>query len=343
MKQQCCEFLLNQIAFYNDAIRPCCSFSIEKNNLFSHNYNGDIEGIRKYLDIREDYIKAFINGQPPACYKGCTIFSTGEEVDQNYSFKLKTIIISHRVYCSCNCIYCEPSSYGNKEHRLELNKAKSYDIKPILNYLKDNNLIERNCRFLLCGGECSEYPEEELAWLLYFALSIDGEVLMLSSAIKYSPLIAEVLKIRNNVLKISVDAGTKETFEKVKRVKAFDLVWKNIERYISVQKKYNAKNSYVELKYIIIPEVNDTIEEAKAFIKKCRDVNCEYVRLDVEHEWLSKNKYNQDMHSNVKKIINYFFDNLYNDETIKIDFEGVEKDWLWSFVKDKYNSPRIGR
>ena len=48
MKNECCEFLLHQIAFYNDVIRPCCSFSIEKNGLFKKNYSGNIEGIKEY-------------------------------------------------------------------------------------------------------------------------------------------------------------------------------------------------------------------------------------------------------------------------------------------------------
>lgn len=341
MTKECCRFLLNQIAFYHDAIRPCCSFSIEKNNLFSKNYTGTIEGIKKYLEVREDYINKFINGEKPPCYSGCTIYENSEA--ENANFKLTTLIISHRIYCSCNCIYCEPSSYGDTQRRNYLNKQSSYDIMPILDYLKDNDLIEENCRVLLCGGECSEYPKKELAYLLYWALSLKCELLMLSSGIKYSELIAQTLKVRNNILKISVDAGTKETFEKVKRVKAYDDVWKNIKKYIKVTKKYKADNTYVELKYIIIPNINDTIKEAQAFINKVRQVGCEYVRIDVEHEWIDKNKYDTQKHTNVKKIINYFFDELYNDKIIKIDFEGVEKDWLWSFVKDKYTIPRISR
>lgn len=341
MNKRCCEFLVNQIAFYNDAIRPCCSFSIERNNLFEHNYTGDIEGIKKYLEIRENYIRMFQESDIPPCYDGCTIYNPKDSDDCD--FKLNTIIVSHKIKCSFNCIYCEPASYGNTERRKHINQLSSYDIMPVFSYLKDCNLIAKGCRFIICGGECSEYPQDELARIFYFAISLECELLILSSASKYSAAIAQALKAEGTVLKISVDSGTKETFEKIKRVRAFNSVWKNIKSYIEVTRKNPAHNSYVELKYIIIPGINDNIAEASAFIKRCREVGCLYIRIDVEHGWIYENKYNKEKQVNVSKVINFFFDELYNDENIKIDFEGVEKDWLWAFVTPKYNIPRIGR
>ncbi len=340
MKYNCCEFLLHQIAFYNDKVRPCCSFSIEKNNLFSDIYEGDLGGIEKYLLIRKKYIEMFKNGEKPPCYNGCTLYSN--ITSDNDSFKLNNLIISHRTYCSFSCIYCEPSTGDDKKRKEIINAKKIYDIKPILLELRNCNLIEKGCRFLICGGECSEYPKIELAWLLYYSISNDCSLLLLSSGVNYSNEIASILKINNSVLKISVDAGTKDVFYKIKRVDAYDKVWRNIERYISVTQKYKGTNSRVELKYIIIPGINDTITEVDAFIKKCKQAECKYVRIDVEHAWIAQNKYKKDTQESVSKIINYFFDKLYNDNEIKIDFEGVEKDWLWDFVKNKYQIGQIG-
>lgn len=340
MKFKCCDFLLHQIAFYNDKVRPCCSFSIERNNLFSERYEGDLEGIRKYLSIREAYIELFKKGEKPPCYDGCTLYS--EIISENDSFKLNNLVISNRAYCSFSCIYCEPSTGDDKKRKEIINSKKVYDIKPILLELRNENLIEKGCRFLICGGECSEYPKSELAWLLYYALSNDCSILMLSSGVNYSKEIESVLKIKNSVLKISVDSGTRAVFNKIKRVEKYDRVWKNIKKYINVTNKYKANYTRVELKYIIIPGINDTISEVDAFIKKCRQVKCRYVRIDVEHSWISENKYNVKLHDSVSEIINYFFDKLYNDTDIKIDFEGVEKDWLWDFVKNKYQIGQIG-
>lgn len=341
MKNECCKFLLHQIAFYNDVIRPCCSFSIEKHKLFQKTYSGDIGGIKEYLKTREEYIKDFKEKGIAPCFKDCTVYEN--ETENDISFKINNLIISHRTYCSCNCIYCEPST-GNSETRKDvINKKRHYAIKPILKYLYTKNLIENDCRFLICGGECSEYPKDELAYLLYFAAITNCQILILSSGINYSREIENALQYKNTVLKISVDSGTRKTFEKIKRVKKYYETWKNIKKYIKASKKNKFQYTYVELKYIVIPGVNDTISEASAFVKKCREVKCQYVRIDVEHFWIEKNKDNIKEQESIKKTINYFFDTLYNDSEIKIDFEGVYKDWLWSFVKDKYTIPQIGR
>ena len=98
--------MLNQIAFYKDAIRPCCSFSIEKHKLFSDKFGGSQKEIENYFNIRDAYVKMFLNGEIPPCYKDCTIY---EPVDERLkqSSKFDNIIVSNRSKCSCNCIYCE--------------------------------------------------------------------------------------------------------------------------------------------------------------------------------------------------------------------------------------------
>ena len=106
MKIECCDFLLHEIAFYKDSIRPCCSFSIEGDvTPFINNYNGDIEKFKLYLEKRDFYIKQFQDGILPFCYPKCTTYepSKGNET----SFKLNNIIISNYTKCSCNCIYCD--------------------------------------------------------------------------------------------------------------------------------------------------------------------------------------------------------------------------------------------
>ena len=340
MRNECCEFLLHQVAFYNDEIRPCCSFTIDKRKLFYNNFSGDIQGIKDYLKAREKYIKSFKENGTAPCLNGCTIFE--KTLDTDTSFKINNLIISHRTYCSCNCIYCEPSTGDTKKRKEIINKKKHYQIKPILKYLYEENIIEENCRFLICGGECSEYPREELGWLIYFAMITNCNMLILSSGINYSKEIETALEYKKTVLKISVDSGTKKTFEKIKRVKKYNEVWKNIKKYIQISQKSNSVDTYVELKYIIIPGINDTMEEVDAFIKKCRKVKCKYVRIDVEHFWVEENKNNIEKQKTVKKIINSFFDKLYADKEIKIDIEGVYKDWLWAFVQDKYTNHQMG-
>jgi len=344
MSVKCCKFILNQIAFYQSVVRPCCSFSIERQKLFRDNvFDGDSKDIESYFNIRKEYIEAFAAGGQPPCYNGCTLYEPIEH-DIDISLGFSNIIISNRSKCSCNCIYCEcmDPCADETQYKKYLNTRKPYDIKPILEYMKNNNYIKDGCTFLICGGDCGEYPREELAYLLYLTALFKGKINFLTSGIYYSDIIAKSLSFPNNLVKISVDAGTKEVYEKIKRVKTFDKVWKNIEKYIKAvdgSSYSKEEQSRVELKYIIVPGINDTVEEVKAFIKKCRQVNCKRVIVDVEHSWIAKYKNNPEKNNTVKEVMNYFFDTLYNDEKMSIDCEGVEGKWLWDFVKPKYISP----
>ena len=342
-----CEFLLHQIAFYKDGIRPCCSFSIKGDTTpFVNNYDGNIEGIKQYLQKREKFINIFKSGKKPVCYYNCTTYIPSVFGDDNNEtlFQLNNIIISNYTKCSCNCIYCEQSAFGqNQEYKKWLNSRECYDVKPVLLYLRENNYIRKNCCFLICGGECSEYPKGELEWLIYFAKLCEGKLLILSSGIRYSQAIEKALKTSDTILKISVDSGTKSTYEKIKRVKAYDITWSNIKRYINAVRTTQNCNSNIELKYIVIPGINDNIKEVNAFLNKCQEVNCTTIVLDVEHQWIQENKNNPDKHKTLKEIFNYFFRFMYSSSTpeIHMSFEGVEEDWLWSLVEEKYNYKKV--
>lgn len=339
-KINCCEFLLHEIAFYKNTIRPCCSFSIEDDGditPFVNNFNGNVQNISTYFDIRNNFIKTFYEGNKPVCYNGCTIFQNSND---DSSIKLTNIVISHRTKCSCNCFYCEQSYFQEDKEvkKALLNSRVPYDIKPSLKFLMDNNYIAEGCRFLICGGECSEYPKDELSWLIYFILSNQGKILFLSSGINYCKEIEQALKISDSVFKVSVDSGTKETYEKIKQIKAYDRVWNNIKQYIANTKKY--KKGKIELKYILIPDVNDNKKEIEAFVSKCREVECETIVLDIEHKWLAKNREAVKENQNVKDCLNYFFDLAGGGgymPKIFVSIEGVEEPLIWSLIDLKYN------
>lgn len=338
---KCCEFLLHEIAFYKDTIRPCCSFSIEDDNditPFVNHFDGDIEKIKNYFKVRNEFIKTFREGGKPVCYPGCTIYQSSKENDN--SIKFTNIVISNQTKCSCNCMYCEQAEYGqNPEYKAKMNARKPYDIKPALKFLMQNDYIEKNCRFLICGGECSEYPKDELEWIVYFVLLNEGYILFLSSGLNYSPAIEKALKVSDSVFKVSVDSGRKETYEKIKRIKAYDRVWANVKRYIENTKHYN--RGKVELKYIIVPGMNDNKEEIKAFIDKCREINCSYIVLDIEHKWIADNKETIRSNQKIKDCLNYFFEEAWRggqiNEKISVSIEGVEEPLIWSLVDPKYN------
>ena len=85
----------------------------------------------------------------------------------------------------------------------------------------------------------------------------------------------------NVSLCVSIDAGSKAVHEKVKGVKSFDKVWKHVEKYAKVKNPL-AKNS-ISLKYIIIPNVNDTEEEIELWLKRCIKAGVNKVILNADN------------------------------------------------------------
>lgn len=319
MKFKCCEYLLHQIVFDQFDIKPCCSTSMNKEKAkFIDNFDGKIFDITKYTEQRKNYINMFKNGNIPECCKDCPIIKEQEWDEENIYFD--RIIMANIAKCSCNCIYCV-YTHDDPAKKIFYNTRKPYDIKPILTNLRNLNLIKENFVLIIGGGECSEFPIGELEWLIYFTTFYNGKVQILSSGIKYSKAIEQILTSGKSELSISPDSGTKKTYEKIKRVKAFDNVWNNLRRYVIAAK--NNKNAMIEVKYIIIPSVNDNINEVKSFLKKCNEIDCRRIHVDIENYWFSENK-DKLIPDNIRKIIN-FFD---NQKDFSISYSLEKEYWL---------------
>lgn len=297
MSFKCCDYLLNEIVFSPNSLAACCcNQSNEHFSTFINNLNGDNFDIDLYLEQRSQYISMLKSGVVPQFCKGCYRL---QEKEWDEALDIKRIIISNRTKCSCNCIYCALIKFG-KQNKQEANRTKTYDIIPFLKDLHQKNLINPDTLITVAGGECSEYPAGELEFIVYMALICDCRLELLSSGLFYSKGIEQALKSPKTMLRISADSGIKSTFEKIKRVKMYDEFWRNIKKYIDTAILKNI----VRVKYIIIPEVNDTLEEVQAFVKKCEQVNCTCIELAVEYEWFHNNK-DKVVPENIKEIYQY--------------------------------------
>ena len=317
MKFRCCNFLLHEIVFAQSEVIPCCcSPKHNYETKFLEGYNGGNFDVSAYEEQRNKYIEMFKKGETPKCCEECNMIRE-EEWDETPS--LQRIIVTNRTKCSCNCIYCSlvTTSTQTKE---ELNTRKAYDIVPVLKDLRNKNLISKNCEILVAGGECCEYPQGELEEIIYIASQLECKLEILSSGIIYSSAIENALKNGNTVLKVSVDSGYKKTYEKIKRVKAYDRVWENLKNYILAS--LSNKTSVVKIKYIIIPNINDNKKEALKFIEKCKQIGCQNIEVAIEYVWYGENK-NKPIDQNVENIVSIFENSGFN-----ISFEMQCLDYL---------------
>lgn len=332
MKFRCCQMLLHHLVFAQSTVIPCCCSPVQRyDTQFFNKFDGDQFDIDEYTKQRNYYVDIFKQGKEPDCCQGCPLI-VEKEWDEDVYFT--NIIVTNRTYCSCNCIYCSLLE-NDPDKKQELNTQIPYDVKPVLTDMKNNNFIQPGCNFMIAGGECTEYPDNELEWLLNYAIDSRCNIEILSSGIKYSEAIENALKTAPTRLRISPDSGTKKYYEKIKRVKAYDIVWENIEKYINAT--VNNPQGRVELKYILLPGINDNIKEVKAFIQKCKAVGCKVVEATIEYEWLKNNK-DKPVMKHMAEIIQYFIEiNESNNQNFELQFEPQVEYWFRKNFKKHKN------
>ena len=298
MSYKCCDALLHKLAINPDNINFCCS-PYDNKLQYLNNYNGELIDIEDYKKRRSYYLEMFKNGNIPEPCKNCSYV---EEHNWDEQIGFKFISISSRTKCSCDCIYCVQSK-GYPDVKKALNERECWDVKPVIKELYDENLILKDCVYIIGGGEPTEFPEGELEYLAYVGLLTEAQVVILTNAIIYNDSIAKVISVAPSELKVSVDAGTKETSEKIKRVKAFDTVWKNLEKYVKAVG--DNRRGRVQIKYILLPGINDSMSEIKAFTEKCFEIGCKHIEVAIEYDWYGENQ-DKPISTELKDAIKYF-------------------------------------
>lgn len=267
-----CELMKYSLHFFHDEIRTCCANA--KGPVLYPNYNGENIDWDYVFEQRKKYIKEInsINGNSipiecKGCYKTYTSMSNKKiETPENI---VKKIYIQNNMSCNAKCCYCV---FHNEE------KSFKYHVLPLIKSLMDKKILSKNAYVFLSGGEITISPEfEELLDLLISYL--DSNIEIATSGIKYSQTIEKAFCEKKLNMLLSLDCGTRETYQKIKGVDAFDIVVSNLQNY--TQKTDFAKMNII-LKYIIVDELNDNTEEISKFFDVVKMLGIQNVRLDID-------------------------------------------------------------
>ena len=293
-KYYSCHWLNSGIHFTKDNVRFCCyEYLHSKNeNIIFDKYNGEIIDYAKFFAFKENYKNLAKNNDIHPNCKGCIYLEEKEWDDSNY---FDHFLFNHWLNCNSNCIYCE-QSYFKPE-----NRRQYYDVYPILLDMKKNNLIKttNDSCVVFGGGEPTLLSEFDKLIDLFIDEKIKN-IRVNSSGIKYSKSLEYALQEGSASLVISPDSGSREVYKKIKRIDAFDTVWKNISKYSKKAKNVDS----VKAKYILIKSVNDNKKEIDKFFNMCLKNGIKSVSLSVEQHWYFKEFPN--MHPSAYELISYF-------------------------------------
>lgn len=322
-----CRYLAHGLYIHYDCFRHC-HLSIHSPNERNNNYIVPYTGPKDKADwdtvfaTKNKLVKEMREGEIPPFCKGCHWI---EEFDENSSEQflsdfdnyLDMLWIGHTNECNANCIYC-----FSFQEILENRTVKGYDIFPLFKELLDKKIynLEKapNAHISFAMGEPTIMKNFDDI-IKIFAQYGNKHFALYTNGIKTSKMVLNVLKREDIDIRIviSLDAGSREVFKKVKKVDKFKETCNTIKDYAKA-----AKNPLgLGVKYIIIPNVNDTKEEIDRWYDLCtKQLGVKYIIADVEEKWFVRQ--NGEVPEYVKDLLKYIRQKSLDDN---ISFEFYDR------------------
>ena len=318
-----CEDLQGSIYFGPNALRHCCQRFFVNGKM-----EGDVEilkvksdadiNVQKIISAKKKIVDDLNNNKKTPC-DGCPKLQFKEWTDIE-EIKINKISLEAHSKCNARCSYCSDMFYGG------LNP--NYDLNEMLIKFRKLNFFDENVAVTWGGGE----PVLLKNFRNIFKKFIDSkypkfqDVRVYSNSIIYSDLIHQYLDQNKIILTTSTDAGTQETYQKVRGVKkGFLQIFKNLKRYNT------KKNGNIIIKYILTTDnyKNQEIDSFVNLIKEHKLLNCDFeISTDYKFE-------NLDLEKSLSIV--YFYNTLSKAGAKFIHFDDHVRKRLFKFFKESFS------
>ena len=275
MRYKSCHLIEHGISTCKDTILACClSRDFDKGMLpIEYKFENNKIDWEHVFFVKRNHRTHQKNGRDlPSC-EGCYNLREDDWDDEDY---ISYINFDHWNLCNSNCIYCE----------VQTTKPKGKNtVLAAMRELIESGKYRNEGEITFQGGEPTVLPEFDD--LLNLFLKQNSRIRIHSSGILYKQSIHEGLKSGAVTVVISPDAVSKDLYKTIKRVDKCHDVWENIKHY---RQGLTGENEYLlKVKYIIIPGVNDILEEVTAFLNKIKEIDIKSIIVDVEFKYVSAN------------------------------------------------------
>ena len=186
--------------------------------------------------------------------------------------------------CNGRCSYCSNVrnnltgfEHFKKKEVIELYE-KAFDT---IDYALKNGAISPNVSWEIATGEITVHPFKDRIYDLIGS----STCMFLSNFFKFDERIAENLAQNpNSGMIFSIDAGTPQTWHKIKGFDNFHGVLENMARY----RKAALKDNQINLKYIICLGINDSDEEFTEVIKIIKENGLKKIQISRDLHFMNK-------------------------------------------------------
>lgn len=272
-----CEILNGSMYFYAPAIAKCCLPGLDEPFFCEWFLNG--RSVRQSVDNSLEkfayYATELKEGRIPLYCKDCKMLSA----PSNGNGPQATFIsISDHAFCNADCVYCE---YACSAPRMEsvISAQERYAASVyMLEQLWERKMLDGCSCIRFEGGEITANPYKEKLYACAKQITQQFpniQFQILSNGFIYDQEIADLLLLgRNSYLMCDLDAGTPETYIKVKGFNKFSTVCENLKKY--------AQYGTIKLKYIVLPNWNDSQADYEGIIALIKELNVSELILSLE-------------------------------------------------------------
>lgn len=239
-----CKQLRGGLVYEGGALYACCAVNCGKRPFLAKvNEDGTFD-IQKVIAARKQIEKELnTTGANPVC-NGCPLL---EKLPESLPSDKETYYVCHGFnigeshHCNFRCIYCA----FNKVHLCS--EPRRVTMTPIIKFLLKHDMLAKDAYVSVAGGEPLLMPDFDDALALLLEPGQTAITLNTNLSV-WSDAVAKVLNSGRVLIRTSIDAGTPETFA---RIKGRDLFWKVVE---NAWRYANINPDQVLLKYICMRE-----------------------------------------------------------------------------------------
>lgn len=273
-----CQKLNDELSCLHDGIMSCCSGQIGP--IYYKGYFNEKIDWGKFNRLKEESF-ALLNDEDidKSPCKGC-FYLRPMQNHNAISPTYKMLHLSHWTQCNCGCIYCSRMKDSKGAIISKSSKSSYYNMLPVLKGLYKNNLLDKeNLVVVFQGGDISVLKEfkDLLKECLKKGLK---EAIIITNNIVYQPMVFELLKKEKGKLMTSLDAGTRETYLKLKRVDKFKETVSNLKKYAEL-----TKGERIVVKYIIVEDYNDNIEEINKYLDLLLSIGIKNTEFQIDNKY----------------------------------------------------------
>lgn len=283
-KSYCAE-LGRYLQFFPTALSKCCNLGVIDAFLCEW-YIKDRpleKSVDNFLEKRLYYMEESKKGRIPLRCRDCSFLSP-LPLSKGTDELLTQFIVSDHAFCNADCVYCGDACSIPRRKSVIPVEDRYAGIIYALERLQQKGVLDPHAVIQFAGGEITINPyKNKIYKVLKHIISQLPELQLqiFSNCFIYDQEIANILALsRLSFLQCDLDAGTPETYIKVKGFHKFDTVCNNLKRYI----QYGT----VKLKYVVLPGWNDSQADYEGTIALLKELGISELTLSPEFN-LSRN------------------------------------------------------